>query len=69
MMTESKTLFDTLMVAMVFTSGRLMQAKSFTDAMMLFAILLVIVIVISTVPDINLDASASSEKDLMSQKR
>jgi len=60
MMTESKTLFDAFMVAMVFASGRLMQAKSFADAMMLFTALLVIVVVVSTVPDIDLDASAPS---------
>jgi len=58
MMTESKPLLNTLVVAMVFASGRLMHAKSFTNAMMLFAIL--IVIVVSAVPDIDLDASAPS---------
>ena len=69
MMTESKTLFDAFMVAMVFASGRLVQAKPFADAMMLFTALLVIVVVVSTVPDIDLHAAASSKKDLMSQKR
>jgi hypothetical protein len=60
MMTKPKTLFDALVVAMVFTSGRLMQAKSFTNAVVLFTILVVIVVVgIPAVPDVNLDTSAA----------
>jgi hypothetical protein len=38
-----------------------MQAKSFTNAVVLFPILVVIVVVgVSAVPDVNFDASAAS---------
>lgn len=62
MMRESKALFDALMVTMIFTSGGLVQAKSFTNTMMLITnLLIIIVIVISAIPDINLDASTASQ--------